>query len=229
MTRALVVVAALAACAPAPLDALSYGERMFSDPSFSSSSFNAFSCATCHAAGEPAADRIYAGAPLADSVHRGAWWGGSAARYLDAVNHCYVYFMRGDPLTAEDPRGRALYEYLLSISPEEDAAPVPLTVVENVTSLPKGDATRGAKVWDAACKVCHGAAKTGDGRLSELVSIVPNDSVAFAEEAGVDVSLVIVEKVRHGQFFGVGGNMPFFAVEMLPDDDLSALIAYLEP
>lgn len=226
--RALVVVLLLAGCG-GPIAARDHGRALAADPAFSSSQFNTFSCATCHALEQPEPNRIYPGAPLADSVHRGSWWGGSAARYLDAVNHCAVYFMRDAPLSREDPKGRALYEYLLSISPDESAAPVPVTVVENITTVPKGDPRRGAEVWDAACKVCHGAAQTGDGRMSELVSIVPEDSVAFAASAGVPVSLVIVEKVRHGQFFGVGGNMPFFSTEALSDEDLGALLGYLDP
>jgi thiosulfate dehydrogenase len=33
--------------------------------------------------------------------------------------------------------------------------------------------------------------------------------------------------VRHGQFFGVGGNMPLFTREALSDSDLGAIVAYL--
>lgn len=231
MSRALllVAVALAAACpAPGPVPAAEYGRQLFSDPTFSDSEFNAFSCATCHAGDAPVEGRIYSGAPLVDSAFREAWWGGYAARYLDAVNHCAVFFMRRvRPMDRDDVKGRALYEYLVSISPSRDEPALPLTVVENVTTVPRGDPRRGEQVYEAACKHCHGAPHTGEGRLDEYVDVIPEASVAFAEENGFEPSLVVIEKVRHGQFFGVGGNMPFFSLEALSDEDLGALIAYL--
>jgi thiosulfate dehydrogenase len=44
---------------------------------------------------------------------------------------------------------------------------------------------------------------------------------------GVPRQLVVIEKVRHGQFFGVGGSMPPYSQEALPDTDLGALLAFL--
>ena len=44
---------------------------------------------------------------------------------------------------------------------------------------------------------------------------------------GVPKQLVVIEKVRHGQFFGVGGNMPLYSLEALSDEDLGALLAFL--
>jgi thiosulfate dehydrogenase len=45
---------------------------------------------------------------------------------------------------------------------------------------------------------------------------------------GVEPSLVVIEKVRHGRFFNIGGDMPLFSQEALSDEDLGALLAYLE-
>jgi thiosulfate dehydrogenase len=39
--------------------------------------------------------------------------------------------------------------------------------------------------------------------------------------------VVVIEKTRHGRFFGVGGNMPLYSLEALSDEDLGALLAYL--
>jgi thiosulfate dehydrogenase len=225
---ALTVVVALA-CTPPPPEKISgvdRGAQLFSDPMFSDSNFNAFSCATCHDVDdEDETPRV--GASLRGAPFRPSWWNGRVVDPLDAVNVCFVDFMRGAPLTQEDVDGRALYEYLASLGGGPVAPALPLTIIENVTPLPEGDAARGAEVWDGACRRCHGEPHTGAGRISELAAIVPEDSVEFAAEAGVDVSFVIVEKVRHGQFFEVGGNMPFFSVEALSDDDLSALLGYL--
>lgn len=233
ITRATFVLAfALAAALITgcqPPTAADVGARLFADPRFSDSEFNAFSCATCHSGGEDeGAPRI--ASALTGVVRRASWWGGYAPRLLDAVDFCNVYFMRGDPLDREDPRARALYEYLLSISPAgSDSTPRPLTPVENVTTVARGDPRRGEEVWNASCRICHGDPGTGSGRISELASIVPDASVEFAEQNAFDPALVIIEKVRHGQFFGVGGNMPFYSLENLSDDDLGALIAFLDP
>jgi len=215
-------------CAPTP--AVEVGRTLFADPRLSRSAFNTVSCATCHDDGRgEGEERILAGHTLTDTVFRPSWWGGAAPSLKDAVDHCLVFFMREAPMEATAPASRALYEYLLSISPERPAPALPLTVVENVADLPRGNPARGERIYQAACADCHGAAFTGAGRLSDLMSVVPGDSVDFAEQSGFPLTTVIVEKVRHGPFFGVGGTMPPFSVEALSDDDLGALLGYLVP
>jgi thiosulfate dehydrogenase len=228
--RRIVTSLALTQAACQPVDAVEVGRQLFSDPRLSRSEFNAVSCATCHDDGTDEAEaRLLPGATLVDSVFRPSWWGGAAPTLKDAVDHCLVFFMREQPLVPTAPASRALYEYLLSISPSASAPAVPLTVVENITDLPRGDPRRGERVYAAACASCHGAAFTGDGRAGDLFSVVPDDSVAFAADSGFPLSVVIVEKVRHGAFFGIGGTMPPFSVESLSDDDLGALLGYLVP
>lgn len=209
-----------------PIAAADLGRHYFHDAAFSQSAFNAFSCATCHT-DVPGDAKLRPGFTLVDSAFRPSFWGGYEARLIDAVDFCLVYFMRGDPLDAADPRGRALYEYLVSISPDTEAPALPLTIVPNATRVDHGDADRGAVVWNEACAPCHGAPHTGRGRLTDLASIVPESSIEFAEQLGVEPDLVLIEKIRHGQFFGVGGNMPPFALEALSNEDLGALLAYL--
>lgn len=231
MTRRLQAVAlalGLAGCGPQP--AAEVGRQLFADPRLSGSDFNAVSCATCHDDGEgEGLERILPGHSLVDSVFRPSWWGGAAPTLKDAVDRCTVFFMRDQPLPPTSPAARALYEHLLGISPTNPAPALPLTVVENVSDLPRGDAARGERVYASACASCHGDAFSGAGRLGELFSIVPDDSVSFAEESGFPLTLVIVEKVRHGGFFGIGGTMPPFSREALSDDDLGALVGYLVP
>lgn len=223
------VVAFGASCGP--VAAVDAGRQLFADPRVSASEFNAFSCSTCHDDGSSdAAAAIFSGAPLENSVFRPSFWGGQAPRLKDAVDNCLVFFMRDAALSDDDVRGRALYEYLLSISPEKASAAQPFTVVENVvTSLPRGDPRRGETVWVQACQGCHGDPHTGSGRLNDLVSLVPESSAEFAAEVGFGTDVVIAEKVRHGPFFGVGGTMPPYSVEALSDEDLGALIAFLLP
>lgn len=227
--------AALAASAcggdDGPVPAAEYGERLFNDARLSESNFNSFSCATCHATTPTApGGRLDAGYTLYDSAFRKTWWGGYETRLLDAVNFCYVNFMRGvAPLSEDSPQSRALYEYLVSISPNPDAPPLPLTVVKDAVEVPRGDRARGQEVYRAACQGCHGEPHSGAGRLTELASVLPEVTEDYGEVfPGVPKSLVVIEKVRHGQFFGVGGNMPPYSLEALSDADLGALLTFLE-
>jgi thiosulfate dehydrogenase len=133
-----------------------------------------------------------------------------------------------EPLSADDPKAKALYEYLLSISPEQDSGARPMTVVRNIADVPGGDAARGAKVYEAACLECHGKTHSGEGRLSERAVVLPEVVDNYAEAfPGVAPRLVVIEKIRHGQFFGVGGSMPLFTLESLSDEDVASLLAYL--
>lgn len=224
----LFITACSVACGP--LEAKDYGRQLFEDPAFSGSQFNAWSCSTCHETTEVEANQRLSGHTLYDVAARPSWWGGESARLIDAASFCYVSFMRGPAaLQPDEPRSRALYEYLKSISPSERAEAKPLTIVENITQLPRGDASAGARVYEQACAACHGAKGSGRGRNSERASILPEVTQSYAGLfPGVAPSLVVIEKVRHGQFFAVGGNMPPFALERLSDADLSALLSYLE-
>jgi thiosulfate dehydrogenase len=218
----------LAGCGPTP--AAEYGEELFGDAKLSDSKYNTFSCATCHAAtATPPAGRLYPGLSLHDVASRPHWWGGYETSLLDAVNFCYTAFMRGTtPLAPEDPKSRALYEYLASLSPDASAPAQPFTLVKDIADVPRGNATRGAEVYTAACQDCHGAAHTGKGRLTPLAPVLPEVSQEYGELfPGVSPGLVFIEKVRHGRFFGVGGNMPPYSQEALSDPDLGALLAFL--
>lgn len=217
---------ALAACTP--VDAKRYGEQLFHDSEFAGSQFNVWSCATCHRTGEAVDSRMLPGAPLAGVLQRPRFWGGAVARPIDAASFCYVAFMRGpEALRADEPRSRALFEYLESL-PGGATETQPFTLVRNVSALPAGDANAGAATYANACQGCHGEKGSGKGRASTLASVLPdvqNDYPTLFP--GVKPSLVFIEKVRHGQFLGVGGNMPPFSTETLSDAQLADLLAYL--
>jgi thiosulfate dehydrogenase len=222
------LVLGAAGCGPVP--AVDYGEELFQDARLSESEFNSFSCATCHATtATPEPGRRYSGYTLHNVASRPSWWGGYETRLLDAVNFCYTAFMRGvTPLTPDEPRSRALYEYLVSLSPEASAPALPFTVVKDIADVPRGDTGRGEVVYRAACQECHGAVHTGEGRLTELAPVLPEVTREYAELfPEVPPGVVVIEKTRHGRFFGVGGNMPPYSLEALSDEDLGALLAYL--
>lgn len=224
--RAALFLLLLAGCGPTP--AVSYGEQLFNDPQFAGSKFNQWSCATCHATRTGDA-RVLPGSTLVNAVNRPSYFGGREPRLIDAAGFCYQYFMRAaGPLKPDDPRSRALYEYLASVASAEPAPALPMTIVLANADVPRGDSKRGEAVYKAACQVCHGEKTTGRGRNSPLASLLPNIADDYAKLfPGVPAGLVFIEKIRHGQFFGVGGNMPFFSRESLSDEDVGALLSYL--
>lgn len=231
MTRALLLVA-LCAAAGCTQPAREFGALAFHDPTFSGSQFNTFSCHTCHATrlDDP---RILSGAPMPGVTARPGWYGGRAQGLFDAVQFCYVSFMRGSKLEPDEPRARALYEYLDSLRLKsedkgETEQQVPFTVVGNVADVPRGDPDIGGEVYKRACRDCHGDPHTGQGRNTTRASLLPEVQEDYKQLfPGTNPAVVFVEKVRHGQFFGVGGNMPLYSKEALSDEQLGALLAYL--
>jgi thiosulfate dehydrogenase len=103
-----------------------------------------------------------------------------------------------------------------------------MTVVENVTAIPLGDATRGAELYRRACQYCHGEVHTGAGNILDRKVILPEATDEYDTIfKGVPHGLVVTEVVRHGRFFGVGGSMPFMTTELLSDADLGDILAFL--
>lgn len=205
-----------------------HGEALFADPGASPSTLNAFSCASCHATSSAEVGRILPGAPLAGVTARPTFWGGAERDLLPSVNHCRFFFMGASkPWTESDEEARALWAYLDAL-PKETTTPVPFTVVRAIEDVVPGDPKAGADVYARSCKSCHGAAKTGEGRLQKRIPILPDDTLA--EHKGYtpfEQRLVFVEKVRHGGFLGYGGNMPLYSKEALTDVQLSAVLTYL--
>ena len=226
MTRALTVALLVAGCGSQP--AADYGRALFSDASVSTAASNPFKCSTCHEVGAMTTKTL-PGYTMYDAAVRAAWWGGTETTLLDATNQCVTEFMRGKALASDDEKGRAIFVYLGSLSPDTSADTKPLTVTQNIVDIPSGDATRGKMWWDQGCGNCHGAPHTGDGRISDVASLVPDDSLAaHGTDPKTGARPVVIEKVRHGKFFNVGGNMPLFSLESLSDDQLGDILAYLE-
>jgi thiosulfate dehydrogenase len=231
--RAVVVAAALLAACTSEKPAAEYGEELFNDPrALSISADNPLSCATCHrvtAAPEAGDDRILPGYSLHGVAARARFWGGQSASLLDAVDTCVVYFMKGNKLDRASDEAKALYEYLLSITPAgAPSDPLPFTIVENVKPIPLGDAGRGEDLYRRACANCHGAKGTGEGNILAKKVVLPDVQAEYATIfPGVKPGLVFIELVRHGRFFDVGGTMAPYATEVLSDAELGDILAYL--
>lgn len=206
------------------------GEDRFNDPrGFSESGLNKMACATCHETDpQPDPEVVRTGYSLYGTAARSSWWGGRSATLFDAANTCIEFFMFGDPLDPESDAGKQLYEYLLSITPDDAPSdPLPLTIVEQpVVPELAGDATRGAEVYRSHCRNCHGDTHTGASGFSHF--ILPEDMATYDDVLpGVPKDAILVEVIRHGRFFNVGGQMPFYAVELMSEQQIADLLAFL--
>jgi thiosulfate dehydrogenase len=99
-------------------------------------------------------------------------------------------------------------------------------VVRDVSALDGvgGDPARGALLWTGACARCHGTIHTGGGRLGTLPTVVPEDT---QKTFGPMARAVVVEKIRHGRFFNIGGVMPLYSLEVIGDAEIGDILAYL--
>lgn len=228
-TLAAVLVLA-GGCGDREVPAAELGAEAFRDTRLSTSPFNSFSCATCHQVTppenvDPTAGRIDSGFNLYDTVHRPNWWGGDRLRLFDAINYCVQEFMGGGALNPSDDRPRQLYEFLVANSPSDPAPALPLTVVKTIDAFElQGDLSQGESTYRRACQICHGAAHSGSGAISSRASVIPESTVAVFP---TNARLVVVEKIRHGRFFHIGGVMPLYAVEAMTDAQIADVLAYL--
>lgn len=230
MRRGLALLLAAAACG-GEISGAERGAEVFESTDLSPSDLNVFSCATCHTADEGAGPTDgHPGYRMFGVAARTRYWGEDYGLLKDAVSACLVFFMKGEPLDPEAEDFHALYEYLLSITPDgAPGEPYAFTVVEDVVDVPRGDAGRGEAVYARSCQHCHGQAFSADGSILREEVNLPGVTETYPQEfPGVEPSLVVIEKVRHGRFFGVGGEMALFSEEALSDDDLGDLLAYLE-
>jgi thiosulfate dehydrogenase len=204
------------------------GRELFASAALSRNSFNQLACADCHAT---AADdpRPLPGAPLPGVVLRPSYWGGDETDLLESINACLTSFMlETKGLAPDDAAAVDLYAYLASLPPElPDARP--FTVVREVADVTAaGDPARGEATYASACGWCHGAPATAEGRRVALAVVVPDETLAeHGDDPAYDVRLVFIEKIRHGRYLGFGGLMPPFSTEVLSDDDVADVLAYL--
>ena len=229
-------VLALTACASetAPPAAVDRGRELASSPKVSPSKGNVTSCTTCHRmAPNERPELILPGAALAGVTLRKSFWGGQEIDLLRSINQCRYFFMAAnEPWAAEDPSAVDLYAYLQSLEPLATGAlrePVPFTVVRDVLDVPAQPVGSGDKVYDRACRVCHGAVRTAEGRPRASTPLLPEDAISSHEylKSRDATRLVFIEKVRHGGFLGYGGLMPPFSAEAMSDAELGALLSFL--
>ena len=220
--KAFLLAALLAGCSEDPP-----GVTVFHDSALSTSPINKFSCATCHTVG--GSDSILPGYDLRDVVYRPSWWGGYEMRLIDAMNYCLTEFMGGAPLSETDPRAKQLYEYFALSSPDNPAPALPLTVIKLTSDLgdlaPGANPDSGRDLYGRACLQCHGQPHSGAGKLAPFISTIPEDTMKSFPAA--QVRAVVVEKIRHGRFFNIGGFMPLYSMEAMSDRQVADILAYM--
>lgn len=206
------------------------GQQLFASTELSPSASNLFTCGTCH---DPTPGQTMIrrpGAALAGATLRTSFWGGQEDDLLRAIDDCRVEFMLANtPLDSASADASALFAYLVSLEPG-DASEQPFSVVREIADVPRGDARHGYVVYAQACEQCHGSMHDGDGRLGDIVPVLPEDTLAVHAPPAYSPRtqrLVFIEKTRHGVFLNYGGEMPPFSLEVLPDGDLSDLLEAL--
>lgn len=221
---AIATVALLSGCADGTT-ALQRGEALFHDPTLSPSTANATTCATCHRTNNEPDTRILAGGSLLGVANRETYFGGRERDLRAAVNYCLRRFMRHpsrEPLSETDPRGLDLLTYLESLEGPDASVPWTVSLIDG--TLPAGDATHGATIYDNGCRGCHGDTTTGTGRLTQFIAAIPTDTI---EEHAEFARVISAQKVRAGAFYGLGGDMAPFSPEVLSDQDLADVIEYI--
>ncbi len=228
----LFAVASAVACGSeraARVEEVANGRALFESTALSPSATNLFSCETCHDP-TPGLTVMKPGSALAGATLRPSFWGGQENDLLRSVDDCRTEFMLASaPLEAASADAEALYAYLASLEPG-DPNPQPFTFVREIDDLPRGDANHGYLVYGQACARCHGSMHDGDGRLGDIVPVLPEDTLAVHAPPAYSPRtqrLVFIEKTRHGVFLDYGGEMPPFSLEVLRDSDLSDLLEAL--
>jgi thiosulfate dehydrogenase len=57
------------------------------------------------------------------------------------------------------------------------------------------------------------------------VSVIPEDTEKVFPAS--QVRAVVVEKIRHGKFFNIGGIMPLYSAEAITDQEIADILAYI--
>jgi mono/diheme cytochrome c family protein len=183
---------------------------------------NSFSCATCHALGEPSPDGLRrAGHPLGDATRRRHWKNGKAPTFLAAVNSCLTDWMVAPTWAANDPQFLALRDFLDSQATVEHADDLRFEIVPPPAELAGGDVARGRSTFDRTCSVCHGTGGIGTDRGPRVAGSVrtPEYIAKRIRSSGSPKSAV------YGELSG--GVMPFWAKDRLSDGEVRDLVAFI--
>lgn len=181
---------------------------------------NTYTCATCHALAEPAADGIRRpGHALGGAPSRRTYKNGRVSSFREAVNSCLTEWMGAEPWTAEDRRLAALEKFLGEQPSVGDS--VSFEIVPPAADLGGGDADRGRALFNRSCVVCHGMDGAGTEKAPPIAGLAlePEYIARRIRTSGLPSSPV---------YDGLtGGRMPFWAADRLTDAELRDLTAFV--
>ena len=225
-------------------DKAQLGRELFHDPTFKGTIkpgnkqgyATGLSCANCHADFDDSANPdglIRAGHSVVGVPHRGEAKGGmikgaNFARAAGGGGFCYEHFLQRVPHDKVNPtaipaeHAEALMAYFEVISGDNKGPEFEIAMLdddakkaagEKIGAM-SGDSNKGWELFGRACIVCHPAAnKAGIG--PQLVrSRAPRD---------IDKTMVRwATKIRGGGYL-----MPFYAPDILSDQDIADILAFL--
>lgn len=226
-------------------DKAQLGRELFHDPTFkgtikpgpSKSGFaTGLSCANCHADFDDATNPdglIRAGHSVVGVPHRGEAKGGMIkgadfARAAGGGGFCYEHFLQRvahdkvNPTAIPAEHAEALMAYFEFISGDNKGPEFEIAMLDDTAkkaageklAAMSGDAQNGWELFGRACVVCHPTPyKAGIG--SQLIrSRAPRNIDAAMERWAT--------KIRGG-----GSLMPFYAPDILSDQDIADILAFL--
>ena len=221
-------------------DKAQLGRELFHDPTFKGTiepaKATGLTCANCHADFDETAQPdgiIRAGHSVVGVPHRGevkSWMIKDAdfARAVGGGGFCYEHFLQRvsrdkvNPTAIPAEHAEALMAYFETISGDNKGPEFEVVMLdkdaekqagEKIAAM-SGDASKGWQLFGRACVVCHPTVKkAGIGPQIVRPRVPRNIDGTMARWAG---------KIRSG-----GALMPFYATDILSDQDIADIIAFL--
>ncbi|MEQ8279349.1 MAG: DM13 domain-containing protein [Deltaproteobacteria bacterium] len=220
--RIVFVSVTLVACGgpsePEPIEVARTGEAIFTEPNPAG---NTFTCSTCHALTEPAADGVRrVGHALGDAFHRSTYKNGQLTSLRDAVNTCVTEWMLAPAYTETSEDWLTLSAWLEAQSAGVGEE-VTIQIVEPPADVTGGDPEAGRATFNATCVACHGQDGGGTVRAPGITGLsLDVDYIARR----VRTSGLPDSEVYEGL---TGGRMPFWGLDRLSDDELRDIAAFV--
>lgn len=222
-------------------DKAQLGRELFHDPTFKGTlkpkSISGLSCADCHADFDEAAKpdgliragHSVIGVPSRGEAKGGMIKGADFARAAGGGGFCYQHFLQKiapdkvDATAIPAEHAEALMAYFEAISGDNKGPQFEIEMLdeeakteagEKIAAMP-GDTEKGWKLFGQACAVCHPTPFKGGIGIQILRTRPPRD---------IDKTITRWAKVIRG-----GGSliMPFFASDILSDQDIADILAFL--
>ena len=238
ISAALVIAFALLARAQV-LDKAQLGRELFHDPTFKGtidpSKATGLTCANCHADFDEILhpDGVIRAGHSVVGAHRRAvkYPGVSVAEFARAAagsTFCYQHFLQRVPYDKVKRDGipiehaEALMAYFEVISGDNEGPQFEIVLLDEEEkkkageeiAVMSGDASRGWLLFGRACVTCHPAVKKAGIGPQLIRSSAPSD---------IDETMVHwASQIRSGGFL-----MPFYAPDVLSDQDIADIIAFL--